>query len=204
MGDIANPLDMNRYVYARNNPIRYTDPSGNVVTDWDRNVMSGIPGRIERIQYISNHYNDPDVTDKQRAEWRNEVEGYRVRYRNENEYTDSSGITRSKDTDGEIKFQNNSQTLGTGTLYIKVGYSIDRQNQVVLDKNGYRQSAYIVSGGIGTKYNTDTQSFTTNGSTIFWDVTYSITTTYTIPLTPWEHNYKTTGGHVYGTFYSLK
>jgi len=27
-GDISNPLDMNRYVYCRNNPIKYVDPSG--------------------------------------------------------------------------------------------------------------------------------------------------------------------------------
>ena len=27
-GEIANPLDMNRYVYCRNNPIKYLDPSG--------------------------------------------------------------------------------------------------------------------------------------------------------------------------------
>ena len=27
-GNIASPLDMNRYVYCRNNPIKYSDPSG--------------------------------------------------------------------------------------------------------------------------------------------------------------------------------
>ena len=27
-GEILNPLDMNRYVYCRNNPIKYVDPSG--------------------------------------------------------------------------------------------------------------------------------------------------------------------------------
>ena len=31
-GEIARPLDMNRYVYCRNNPIRYLDPSGKSVT----------------------------------------------------------------------------------------------------------------------------------------------------------------------------
>ena len=29
-GEISNPLDMNRYVYCRNNPIKYVDPSGKV------------------------------------------------------------------------------------------------------------------------------------------------------------------------------
>ena len=32
-GEIASPLDMNRYVYCRNNPIKYVDPSGEVA-DW--------------------------------------------------------------------------------------------------------------------------------------------------------------------------
>ena len=27
-GDISSPLDMNRYVYCRNNPVKYVDPSG--------------------------------------------------------------------------------------------------------------------------------------------------------------------------------
>ncbi len=27
-GDISNPLDMNRYAYCRNNPVRYIDPTG--------------------------------------------------------------------------------------------------------------------------------------------------------------------------------
>ena len=27
-GEISNPLDMNRYVYCRNNPVKYVDPSG--------------------------------------------------------------------------------------------------------------------------------------------------------------------------------
>ncbi len=31
-GEISSPLDMNRYVYCRNNPIKYVDPSGESVT----------------------------------------------------------------------------------------------------------------------------------------------------------------------------
>lgn len=32
-GEISNPLDMNRYVYCRNNPIKYVDPSGKAGTE---------------------------------------------------------------------------------------------------------------------------------------------------------------------------
>jgi len=32
-GEISNPLDMNRYVYCRNNPIKYVDPTGKSATE---------------------------------------------------------------------------------------------------------------------------------------------------------------------------
>ena len=32
-GEISNPLDMNRYVYCRNNPVKYVDPSGESYTN---------------------------------------------------------------------------------------------------------------------------------------------------------------------------
>lgn len=38
-GEIANPLDMNRYVYCKNNPIKYVDPSG----------MLAYPGQIHNL-----------------------------------------------------------------------------------------------------------------------------------------------------------
>ena len=38
-GNISNPLDMNRYVYCRNNPIKYVDPTG----------MLAYPGQIHNL-----------------------------------------------------------------------------------------------------------------------------------------------------------
>ena len=38
-GEIASPLDMNRYVYCRNNPIKYVDPTG----------MLAYPGQIHNL-----------------------------------------------------------------------------------------------------------------------------------------------------------
>ncbi len=39
-GEISNPLDMNRYVYCRNNPIKYVDPMGMFVIS--TSVLVGI------------------------------------------------------------------------------------------------------------------------------------------------------------------
>src|SRR5690606_28928821 len=35
-GSINDPLSLNLYTYCYNNPIRYWDPTGNIVTEWDR------------------------------------------------------------------------------------------------------------------------------------------------------------------------
>ena len=37
-GDINDPLSLNLYTYGHNNPIRYIDPSGYAVTEWDENI----------------------------------------------------------------------------------------------------------------------------------------------------------------------
>lgn len=41
-GKISNPLDMNRYVYCRNNPVRYADPSGRAAIAVSAGVITAI------------------------------------------------------------------------------------------------------------------------------------------------------------------
>jgi hypothetical protein len=45
----ANPQDLNRYSYVRNNPIRYTDPSGHFICSNDRTIDDYCPGRTSII-----------------------------------------------------------------------------------------------------------------------------------------------------------
>ena len=48
-GDVTSPLDLNRYVYCRNNPVKYTDPSGEIVeTIWD--VISFVIGILDVVE----------------------------------------------------------------------------------------------------------------------------------------------------------
>jgi len=47
-GDISNPLDMNRYVYCRNNPIKYVDITGKSITI----VIAGITLSAGQIALI--------------------------------------------------------------------------------------------------------------------------------------------------------
>ncbi len=44
-GEISNPLDMNRYVYCRNNPIKYVDPSGESVLT----ISAGLAGLLKLL-----------------------------------------------------------------------------------------------------------------------------------------------------------
>lgn len=136
------------YVYCMNNPLRWFDPSGKAVTEWDIAVMGGIPGRIERMQWITDNW--ASGTKKQQDKWRAEVEGYRKVWRNTYEYTDSSGITRSTATNGEIRFYTSLNNLGTAKYRILVGCSFDVNDKLVLAST--RRSAYFIeTGTIGVR-----------------------------------------------------
>ena len=195
----------NLYVYALNNPLRWIDPTGKAVTGWDRQVMGGIPGRIERMQWITDNWNS--VTAEQQKAWREEVKGYRDAARNKDgsEYTDDSGITRSTATGGEIKFLNDDNVMGssgTTRIIMWIGYSINNNNEVVLAN--YRQGARFVNASMGVYYSVTEQSFTTDGTNVYYDIKYNQTTTYTVPsfipiFGGGEWDDVIDGGHTYGT-----
>ena len=48
-GEISNPLDMNRYVYCRNNPVRYVDPS----VEFAATATAGAALLSEAVPYIA-------------------------------------------------------------------------------------------------------------------------------------------------------
>lgn len=59
-GNIADPQSLNVYTYCYNNPIRFFDPTGNVVTDWDKEHLT--PEDQKKIEqytreYIAGNYN---------------------------------------------------------------------------------------------------------------------------------------------------
>lgn len=54
--DIYNPQDLNRYVYARNNPYKYTDPSGNSPTLITGAIGLGVGASIGALVSIGTQY----------------------------------------------------------------------------------------------------------------------------------------------------
>ena len=172
IGAAVDLFEHNIFVYCKNNPECKADSngakveewytkeaqckrsavrSGIVVTSWDIAVMPSI--RVDRIRQIAGMWGSR--TAEQRQAWREEVEGYRAKWRNPNEYTDARGITRSTITNGEIEFYDSITDLGEVNIYIKVGYSLNGQGEVVLDPNGYRESVGITDL-IGADYSTAT------------------------------------------------
>lgn len=59
-------------------------------------------------------------------------------YRNDYEYTDENGITRSIETGNEIKFYKDDNVMNSSTetrMIMKIGYSISEDNKVLLQNS---------------------------------------------------------------------
>ncbi|MDR1203002.1 MAG: NPCBM/NEW2 domain-containing protein, partial [Tannerellaceae bacterium] len=81
----------NRYVYALNNPLRYKDSTGRVVTDWDRGHLTA--SELSRLQAITNSWSSG--TASQQNAWRTEAYNMRVKYLTQGEYITSDGYVKS-------------------------------------------------------------------------------------------------------------
>jgi len=79
----------NLYAYAINNPIRWIDPLGRAVTDWDRAHLT--QSELIALQYYTDNWNT--ASKAVQDFWRAEAEQIRSQYRMPYEYTNSSGIT---------------------------------------------------------------------------------------------------------------
>ena len=57
-GNANQPLSLNLYTYCYNNPIRYVDPSGHVVTEWDRQNLTS--GQVAMLEKLTDNYNEQE------------------------------------------------------------------------------------------------------------------------------------------------
>nr|WP_303740666.1 RHS repeat-associated core domain-containing protein [Lutispora saccharofermentans] len=109
-GQIYDPLSLNLYTYCYNEPIMYYDPSGHIVTDWDKEHLS--KAEQDLVQKYSDKWteynekaNDPGLTQKEkekalekRDEQHDSAEEIRKKHRNENEIGRGDGHTVNKST----------------------------------------------------------------------------------------------------------
>lgn len=76
-------------MYCYNNPTRYVDPSGHVVTTWDEDHLNG--AELARLTWISNNWFEGTAAEQNA--WRAEAEAMRAKYRSKYEQTDEYGYT---------------------------------------------------------------------------------------------------------------
>ena len=131
----------NLYVYGINNPLFWIDPSGKAVTEWDRAMLS--EKHIEILEEYTRKWDT--ASDEMKERYRNDAERMRALSRGADEYTDASGITRSKVTHGELKVQTNILNLAEGVdMHFRAVYSFDTNNEIVL-AGASRQRVWISS-----------------------------------------------------------
>ena len=189
----------NWYVYCNGNPVIWLDPSGKIVTSWDRAVLP--QSFVKKLQEYTDGW--AGATKEQQDTWRDDSERMRAMYRNDYEYTEN-GITKSTETGNEIRFKVTSQEIGTATFIVEAGYSFNKHSLVELSID--RQTVAFISNGFGIKHSTETQSFTTDGYDISYTVTYSITATVqgNQDIFGGEVSFGADGGKITGTLYIKK
>lgn len=101
-GTLTNPLTLNLYTYCLNNPIRYLDPTGHYVSDFDKEHCT--PSEIEDLDRYTKEYEAGDKTAHDRAE------AIRDKYRTDNEIGTPEGKTIDKRT-GKESSRKRSKTV---------------------------------------------------------------------------------------------
>ncbi len=131
-GDPNDPLSLNLYTYCLNNPIRYTDPTGHAVTDWDkqhitnkndRNKLEDINKQViekynQRDQYANNinltysaRQGYIDAINRDILNLHDNAEAVRDKYRADNEYSDGMGNTLRSDTPNVMRGQKSTNDV---------------------------------------------------------------------------------------------
>ena len=92
-GEDANPLSLNLYTYAHNNPVKYVDPSGHAVTEWDKEHLSNIELLV--LEDLTQKWLHYDAKGDQQAKdaIHDLAEVFRNKYRSSNEVGSDSGYT---------------------------------------------------------------------------------------------------------------
>lgn len=93
-GQTNDPLSLNLYSYCYNNPIRYWDPTGHVVSEWDRAHLTA--DEIKDLEKYTENWETGDSIAKAYAHAK--AEALRNKYRNNNEIGSDDGYTYVTDS----------------------------------------------------------------------------------------------------------
>ena len=111
LGNYTDPLSLNRYTYANNNPIRYIDPTGHVVSEYDKKYLTA--SQQADIQKATDKYNSAPAGssgDAQRAQAHAEAEAIRAQAASNSYSGGTDGSKYILDTKQQSKNTNTVET----------------------------------------------------------------------------------------------
>jgi hypothetical protein len=170
-GWLSDPLSLNRYTYAHNNPIKYFDPTGHYVSPTDQ--ANGI---AKEIQAATDKYNSAPAGpagDKQRAEAHADAEKARASVGYSGGGDGSAVIVSNGNTTKIVVIEdktnvNNSGKITTVNVLTGASTSITNSGTIgTINNNGTINNLYnYSSGSIGTINNSGIIGTVSNSGTI--------------------------------------
>ena len=115
-GQLNDPLSLNLYTYCENNPIRYIDPDGHAVTEWDKKNIRD-PNHIKQLELLTKQWEAENKNKNKNTQLLDSIhkqaEAIRQQYRDSNEVGTGEGYTYKKiaGNDQITKYQLNEYDL---------------------------------------------------------------------------------------------
>ena len=185
-GEDTNPLNLNLYTYCENDPIRYTDPSGHAVTEWDKQHLS--KGDIKQLEKLGNDWNAAKKGGNQAGKdsAHAAAEALRDKYRNDNEVGTADGhtVTRTSGSGGSGSSSSDSSSGSSGSSFGPssgggAGPKLQDDIAIIVGKDRYVESITLDErvkeisnyGTIGNLITMDNSNVTMNNYNIIYTLT---------------------------------
>jgi len=173
-GTPDDPLSLNLYTYCNNNPIKYYDPTGHILSEWDKeNLSAEDQEKIEKYTMMWNYYDSMIKTLEEymktastieriyaakeiaklknyREEQHKKAEDIRDKYRGPNEIPTGDGNTIVLPVSAVIKKDTNNVSGKGSSLGTQIGYGGYIVNTGISNSKAINDAIKGVSGDYAT------------------------------------------------------